>query len=113
LKLKCSLSGAENVLSGMLGLHGFVLPSQVAGIVPFLSAYIQTVGTMPLLGGGTIMGVFEMVGMLGLSVALLFFRSVHKMNNFSRLIALVASLYFTIQAVFFSRVPSEFLYFQF
>ncbi len=108
-----SFSGAINVLSGMLGLQGFVLPAQVAGIIPVLSAYVETVGTMPLLGGGTIMGVFEMIGMFGLSFILLLFRPIHEMSNTSKFLALVASLYFTVQAVFFSRAPSEFLYFQF
>ena len=108
-----SFTGASAILQGMMGLHGFQLPSQVAALVPGLDAIIETTGTMPLLGGGTIMGVFEMLGMFALMFVLIFLPASHQMKPRLQLAALTASFYFTIQAVLFTRAPSEFLYFQF
>jgi len=108
-----SFESAINILQGMAGMNGFVLPVQVAAIIPGLGGLVETVGTMPLLGGGTIMGVFEMAGMFLLLFVLVAMPASHEMKPRLQLLALAGSFYFTIQAVLFSRAPSEFLYFQF
>jgi alginate O-acetyltransferase complex protein AlgI len=108
-----TFTAATNIFEGMAGEHGFVLPAQVVNIIPGLSSLVTAVGTMPLLGGGTVMGVFELIGMFALSIILICLPASHEMTLRLRLIALTLSMYFTIQAVFFSRAPSEFLYFQF
>ncbi len=108
-----SFTGATNILHGMSGMNGFILPAQVAAIIPGLHGVIETVGTMPLLGGGTIMGVFEMAGMFLLMFILVAMPASHEMKPRLRLLALAGSFYFTLQAVLFARAPSEFLYFQF
>jgi D-alanyl-lipoteichoic acid acyltransferase DltB (MBOAT superfamily) len=108
-----SFSGASNILLGMSGLNGFRLPDQVAAIFPGLDNIVETVGTMPLFGGGTIMGIFEMLGMFALMFVLIALPASHQMKPRLQLVALAGSFYFTIQAVLFSREPSEFLYFQF
>ena len=108
-----SFAVATNMLGGMIGLNGFRLPSQVAAVIPGLDKIIETVGSMPLLGGGSIMGIFEMLGMFVLMFVLIAMPASHEMKPRLQLFALAASLYFTIQAVLFSRAPSEFLYFQF
>ena len=74
---------------------------------------VDTVGTMPLLGGGTIMGVFEMAGMFLLLFVLVAMPASQEMKPQLLLLALAGSFYFTMQALLFSRAPSEFLYFQF
>jgi len=108
-----SFEGATNILQGMAGMNGFILPAQVAAIIPGLGKFVETVGTMPLLGGGTIMGVFEMAGMFLLMFILVAMPASHEMKPRLQLLALAGSFYFTLQAVLFSRAPSEFLYFQF
>jgi alginate O-acetyltransferase complex protein AlgI len=108
-----SFESATNVLQGMAGMNGFVLPAQIAAIIPGLGKLVETVGTMPLLGGGTIMGVFEMAGMFLLMFVLVAMPASHEMKPRLQLMAVVGSFYFTMQAVLFSRAPSEFLYFQF
>ena len=94
-------------------MNGFVLPAQVAAVIPGLSNLVDTVGTMKLLGGGTIMGVFETLGMFALMTVLIFLPNVYEMSNSRRLAAVALTFYFTMQAVLFTRIPSEFLYFQF
>jgi len=108
-----SFDSATNILQGMAGMNGFVLPAQIAAIIPGLGKLVETVGTMPLLGGGTIMGVFEMAGMFLLMFVLVAMPASHQMKPRLQLLALAGSFYFTLQAVLFSRAPSEFLYFQF
>jgi len=68
---------------------------------------------MKLLGGGSIMGVFEMLGLYSLLGVLVFMPAMHEMSTRLRTVALALSFYFTIQAVLFTREASEFLYFQF
>jgi alginate O-acetyltransferase complex protein AlgI len=108
-----TFTGAINIFEGMAGQHGFVLPAQVINVIPGLAGMVNAVGTMPLLGGGSVMGVFELIGMFAMSTILISLPASHEMTLRLRLIALTLSMYFTIQAVFFSRAPSEFLYFQF
>ncbi len=108
-----SFESATNILQGMAGMNGFILPAQVAAIIPGLGKLVETVGTMPLLGGGTIMGVLEMAGMFLLMFVLVAMPASHEMKPRLQLMALAGSFYFTLQAVLFSRAPSEFLYFQF
>ena len=108
-----SFAGAITILKGMAGMNGFMLPAQVVAIIPGLQGVVETVGTMPLLGGGTIMGVFEMAGMFLLMFVLVAMPASHEMSPRLRLLAIAGSFYFTLQAVLFSRAPSEFLYFQF
>ena len=108
-----SFNGAIAILEGMAGMNGFVLPAQVAAVIPGLSNLVDTVGTMKLLGGGTIMGVFETLGMFALMTVLIFLPNVYEMSNSRRLAAVALTFYFTMQAVLFTRIPSEFLYFQF
>jgi len=97
----------------MAGLQGFILPAQVAAAIPGVDAFVETVGTMPLLAGGSIMGVFEMLGMFSLMFVLIACPASQDMSNRLRVVAISLSAYFTIQAVLFGRVASEFLYFQF
>jgi len=108
-----SFDSATAILQGMVGMNGFVLPAQIAAIIPGLGRLVETVGTMPLLGGGTIMGVFEMAGMFLLMFVLVALPASQEMKPRLQLLAVTGSFYFTLQAVLFSRAPSEFLYFQF
>ncbi len=108
-----SVDGAANILKGMIGLNGAVLPAQIASMIPGISNIIEVTGSMPLLGGGTVMGVIEMIGLFSLSLFIVNGPNIYELSNRARFFALIATLYFTIQAVLFSRAPSEFLYFQF
>jgi alginate O-acetyltransferase complex protein AlgI len=109
-----SVHGAVRVLAGMIGVNGLALPSQVAAIVPGLSRHINVVGNMPLLGGGSVMGVFEQVCLILLAAVLCFgFPSTQQMKPRMRLAAIFLSVGFVIQGIFFGHAPSPFLYFQF
>jgi alginate O-acetyltransferase complex protein AlgI len=109
-----SLMGAKMILMGMAGRNGFVLPSAVAAILPGVNGHVAVVGAMPFLGGGTVMGVFEQTCLiLVASVICFFFPSTQEMSKGLKLAAIVVSIGFVIQAVFFGHAPSPYLYFQF
>lgn len=109
-----SMHGAALVLAGMTGAHGFVLPAQVAAMIPGLSRHVTVVGSMPLLGGGKVMGVFVQICLIGLATMLCFaFPSTQHMGKWLKLVAIFLSIGFVIQGIFFGHAPSPFLYFQF
>jgi hypothetical protein len=101
------------IYQGMFGLNGFVLPEQVANILPFASGWVQTVGKMQTLGGGSVMGVFEQGVLIsaGLAIAL-FGQQAAKMSNLARLLVIGGASGFIIHALFFAA-PKQFMYFQF
>jgi alginate O-acetyltransferase complex protein AlgI len=70
-----TLEGASAILQGMTGSSGFVLPKQIGDLIPILQQIpnIQFPGTVPLLGGGTLMGFVEQTGfiLLFLGIAVL------------------------------------------
>jgi alginate O-acetyltransferase complex protein AlgI len=109
-----TLHGAAAIFAGMLGRNGFVLPTQIASIVPGLGRLVNIAGQMPLLGGGTVMGFFEQVALIGLAALLCFtFPNTQEMSNRMKLIAIALTVGFVIQGIFFGHAPSPFLYFQF
>ncbi len=108
-----STMGALNIYKGIIGLNGIILPEQLINNMPILGSFVSGVGKMPLLGGGTIMGVMEMVCMFSLMFVLLFMPATNEMSDRLKFASLMASFYFTIQAILFSYTKSEFLYFQF
>jgi alginate O-acetyltransferase complex protein AlgI len=109
-----SLHGAVAIFAGMTGRNGFVLPSAVAALIPILGKRIETVGQMPLLGGGTVMGVFEQACLIILASILCFWLpNTQQMSKGLKLAAIVATIGFVIQSIFFGHAPSPFLYFQF
>ena len=77
-------------------------------------SFLAGTGTMPLLGGGTVLGAVEQVCMTGLFLCVaLFSMNLHAMSDRCRLFILLLTFAFTIQRVFFSPAPSDFIYFQF
>jgi alginate O-acetyltransferase complex protein AlgI len=109
-----SLHGAAAIFTGMAGRNGFVLPSAVAALIPVLGKRAETVGQMPLLGGGTVMGVFEQGSLIVVACILCFwFPNTQQMSKGLRLAAIVATVGFVVQGIFFGHAPSPFLYFQF
>lgn len=111
-----TFDGAIQVLKGMSGLNGFVLPNQILQLIPIADyiSWIQGVGTMPLLGGGLILGVVEQFcfTVIFLGVAL-FSLNLYQITGRRRVLLLVLTFALTMQRVFFSPAPSEFIYFQF
>ena len=102
------------ILKGMIGLNGIVLPSQFVEWVPALQRLVTPADTVPLLGNGTVIGIFEVVELLLLSFVLCWcFPPTQQLSLRQQVLVLVVGLPFTIQAVLFSHAPSEFIYFQF
>jgi D-alanyl-lipoteichoic acid acyltransferase DltB (MBOAT superfamily) len=109
-----SWQGAMMILAGMTGQNGFVLPSAVATIIPGLNGRVSVVGAMPFLGGGTVMGVFEQTCLILIAAIICFcFPNTQEMSKRLKLAAIVLTIGFVIQAVFFGHAPSPYLYFQF
>lgn len=107
-----SLATATAIYRGMFAINGFVLPDQVAAILPF-GHWFVTVGQMQTLGGGSVMGVFEQSVLLavGLGIAL-FGKQARYMSNAARLWVIGLTAGFVIHGLFFAA-PQEFMYFQF
>ena len=105
--------GALAILKAMLGMNGAILPDQLA-VVLHIKGLVSTTGNMALLGGGTVMGVFEQAGLLFISILICWaLPNTQNMSPRLQFWAIVGSFAFVFQAVFFGRAPSEFLYFQF
>ncbi len=111
-----TFDGAFAVLRGMVGLEGFVLPRELIALLPGadVAGWLRAGERMPLLGGGTILGLVEQSGLIILFLAVaLFSRNLHEIGPRRRLVVLSLTFAFTLQRVFFSAAPSEFIYFQF
>ncbi len=109
-----SFNAANCILRGMMGKNGFLLPAQIVNFFPFLKNFVASTGTMELLGGGTVMGAVEMFGMFLIMFAVIFsLPPLPEMKRKQRAVLLILTFYFTVQAVLFTRIPSEFIYFQF
>jgi alginate O-acetyltransferase complex protein AlgI len=109
-----TLTSALSILGGMAGVNGITLPGQIVAVLPFLEPYVNVVGSMETLGGGTVMGSVEQLGLIIIAAFICFLLpNTQHMSERARLLAVVVSAGFIVQAIFFSRAPSEFLYFQF
>jgi hypothetical protein len=109
-----TLESARGVLAGMAGLNGITLPGQIVSLIPFIGPYVNVTGKMATLGDGTVMGCVEQGGLVLIAAFICFLLpNTQQMTERSRLLAVMLSAGFTVQAIFFSRAPSEFLYFQF
>ena len=109
-----SLHGANEILAAMTGAHGFVLPAQIADMAPALRNCVSVVGKMPLLGNGSVMGVFEQMSLICVAAAVCFAcPNTQEMSPRMKAAAVLVSIGFVVQGIFFGRAPSPFLYFQF
>lgn len=111
-----TFDGAFAVIRGMSGLEGFVLPDQIIQLMPLLKCipWLEGIGTLHLLGGGTLLGAVEQFSMILLFLgASIFSLNLYQMSGRQRLVLFALIFAFTIQRVFFSPAPSEFIYFQF
>jgi alginate O-acetyltransferase complex protein AlgI len=109
-----SLDEAFNLLRGMAGMSGAYLPAQITSIASPLSALFGDLGTVPGLADDTILGFVSMSVMLAIASAICFgLRNLYEMSARRRLVLASLVSPFLIQAVLFSRAPSEFIYFQF
>lgn len=109
-----SVHSATGILQGMAGMNGVCLPEQVLALYPPAKAWIQPVGSMALLGNGTVMGLFEEISLLLLGFVICWGSpNTQSMSDRAKLIAIMLSFAFVVQALFFGHSASEFLYFQF
>jgi alginate O-acetyltransferase complex protein AlgI len=109
-----SFAAASDVLAGMAGQHGALLPSQLVDLIPLLGHIATGVGVIPDLAGGTILGFVEMTGLLVMGLAIVFFAPhLHQVTARTRLLLLVPSFAFVVQKLLFAGDAAPFLYFQF
>jgi hypothetical protein len=98
----------------MAGMHGTALPAQLIELVPGLGLIATAEGYVPLLGGGTILGLAEMTILLVLCFMVVFSgATLHELSQRQRIGLLVLTGAFTIQKVVFGSAASEFIYFRF
>lgn len=109
-----TIGGAEALLSAMFGGGGVVIPPHLAGVAPWFSCSSCSVAPLMLIGNGAIMSLVELLGLLAVGAAIVFLSPPSQsLRQPVRFAAILASAGFVIQAVFFGRGASEFLYFQF
>lgn len=102
-----------SIVRGILGLNGFVLPSQIVGMLPGASRWIEGRGVVPLLADGTIMGAVELAILIIIAGCVTWgFKNSNEMSTRRRLLVAVIMLPLLIQKIFFGG-DVEFLYFQF
>ena len=108
------MGAALSIYAGMLGKNGFYLPASITNLSPALQKLFGTQGNVPLLADQTLLGLFTMAVLIAVAFGLsLFARNPYEMSPRGRLVRVCIMMPFLIQAVFFARHPSEFLYFQF
>lgn len=108
------MTTAVNMYSGMFGQSGFYLPTAITGFSPALRNLFGAQGSVPLLADQTILGLATMLVLLAVAMVIsVFSRNIYEMTPRGRIVRVCILAPFLIQAVFFARHPSEFLYFQF
>jgi hypothetical protein len=109
-----SFAAAAEMLRGMAGCNGAVLPSQLIDLVPLLGRLATGLPTVPFSGNGTVLGFVEMVILLAFGLAItLLAPNLYDISARTRVALLVPSFAFTLQKVAFSAGASQFLYFRF
>lgn len=109
-----SFTAASDVLAGMAGRHGAVLPTQIVNLIPLLGRFVTSAGTVPGLAGGTVLGFVAMVGLFAIGLAVIFLTPhLHQITPRTRLLLLLPSFAFVVQNLLFSGSAAPFLYFQF
>ncbi|HSV71495.1 MAG TPA: MBOAT family protein [Methylibium sp.] len=107
------LPTALSVLRGMAGAHGALLPEQLIAFVPALADVAQSVGKVPYLGDGSVMGCVELALMLALGIAVVLAApTLPALRLRWRYLLVVPCGALALQRVLYGRA-SEFLYFQF
>jgi len=108
-----NMASAWAMLGAMVGHHGAYLPDQLLSMAPPLRHIAQGAGTVPYLADGTVMGLVEMAGMLGLgTVLVLATPAIHELQERTRYWLVVPCAALVLQRVLYGT-HSEFLYFQF
>lgn len=109
-----TLSGAAHIYQGLFGFNGFLLPEQVVSFLHLNRSIFSSIGTMQLLGAGTIMGIFEQFSLLFASLLICsLFKSTITLSERARLIPIVVFSGFIWQQIFFGDAKQSFIYFQF
>jgi hypothetical protein len=108
-----NMACAWAMLESMVGRHGALLPDQLLTMAPPLRHIAQGAGAVPYLADGTVMGLVEMAGMLGLgTVLVLATPAMHELRERTRYWLVVPCAALVLQRVLYAT-HSEFLYFQF
>jgi len=109
-----SFAAAAEMLRGMAGRNGAVLPSQLIDVVPLLGRLASGLPSVPFSGNGTVLGFVEMVILLAFGLAItLLAPNLYDISARTRVALLIPSFAFTLQKVVFSAGASQFLYFRF
>jgi D-alanyl-lipoteichoic acid acyltransferase DltB (MBOAT superfamily) len=104
----------EDLLAGLVGMHGFYLPQYVIGALPWLGTIAHGVAVLPYLGSARSVSPPLAILLIGLGGFIaLAMPDLHAMTPASRSIAMMASFALTLQALILAPDALPFLYFQF
>jgi hypothetical protein len=106
---------ATNIYKGMLGYQGIYLPEKFQDFYSGLSEYVtlKAIEDLPLMGNGSLVGLIELLGLLLIMSFICCLPNTNQISGRLKLITVFLTAYFTIQALVFPKVASQFLYFQF
>jgi D-alanyl-lipoteichoic acid acyltransferase DltB (MBOAT superfamily) len=109
-----SFSASVEFYRGLFGLNGFALPEIVLQQIPWLRHVAQSVPVLPYLGSARSLSLPQGAVLLIVAWAgALVLPDLHSLSHRGRLLALVSSFGFMVQALFFAPYTIPFLYFQF
>ena len=106
---------AIQIYKGMLGHYGIYLPEKFQDFYSGLSDYVtlKAIEDLPLMGNGSLVGLIELLGLLLIMSLICCLPNVSQASGRLKLITVFLTAYFTVQALVFPKVASQFLYFQF
>lgn len=105
---------ALKVLKAMVGLSGAYLPSLILDKFSFLTVLFKPTGRLQYIGDGTVLGMLEVILFFAfLFIITLFYKNTNELKTNKLFVIFILTFAFSIQKLFFSQIPSEFLYFRF
>lgn len=108
-----SLGTAIEMLKGMAGMNGTVLPQALLEIIPWLGRW-ATPGTLVHLSHGTVMGLAQFCVLAAFALGLVLVgRPLQDVSPRGHVLLLIATFAFTAQSLMFQTEAVEFLYFNF
>ena len=78
----------------MSGKNGVALPNSILEFAPFLGNFATGYSRMPLLAGGTITGLIELIGLYSIALIIVCMPNMQQITWRTKLVAVILSFYF-------------------